>query len=252
MQNDAGEGKPLRVILYTDDNVLALGTAAVFAALPYLKLLKADPDLSGLVPLVEQLQPEVILLDLAPEMTMGLVAALRQSAPDARLILWGRSFSDELRYQALEMGVAGFLHRSLSTEEFAQAILDIARGEDFVATPKPAHSTTVALTPRESQLVSLLVQGLKNKEIASCIGISEGTVRIYLSKLFAKIGARDRFELAVFGLKNSFCGHASWDGQNGFVTEGDEGRAQPVLRSLVLVEPQRRRGYPRRPKAVGE
>jgi hypothetical protein len=93
--------------------------------------------------------------------------------------------------------------------------------------------------------VSLLVQGLKNKEIAACIGITEGTVRIYLSKLFAKIGARDRFELAVFGLKNEFCGQAAWDGRDSFVTKTDEDRARPVLRSLMLVEPQRRRGYGR-------
>jgi DNA-binding CsgD family transcriptional regulator len=111
---------------------------------------------------------------------------------------------------------------------------------------KPAHSKTVDLTNRESQLVTLLAQGLKNKEIASCLGITEGTVRIYLSRLFAKIGARDRFEVAVFGLKNAYCGHASWDGQNAFVTESDADRARPVLRSLVLVEPQRRRGYSRR------
>jgi DNA-binding NarL/FixJ family response regulator len=249
---NAAESNPVRVILYTDDRVLALGASAVFTSLPHFSLLTADSDLSGLVPLVGESQPEVILLDLTPDMTLGLVATLRQAAPAARLILWGRTFSEELRYQALELGVAGFLTRSLSTEEFAQGLIDIAGGEDVIDAPKPAHSTTVSLTPRESQLVSLLVQGLKNKEIAACIGITEGTVRIYLSKLFAKIGARDRFELAVFGLKNAYCGHASWDGQNSFVTQSDAGRAQPVLKSLVLVEPQRRRGYPRRAAAAGE
>ncbi len=67
-----------------------------------------------------------------------------------------------------------------------------------------------------------------------------------------KIGARDRFEVAVFGLKNAYCGQAPWDGRNGFVTDADEGRARPFLRSLVLVEPGRRRGYVRQSKAVGE
>jgi DNA-binding NarL/FixJ family response regulator len=251
MQN-AGHGIPVRVVLYTDDRVLALGASAVFSSLPHFSLQVSDAALSALVPFVEHLQPEVILLDMTPDMTLGLVSTLRQASPESRLVLWGRSFSDELRYQALELGVAGFLRRSLSAEEFAQGLMDIAGGEGVAAATKPAHSTTISLTPRESQLVSLLVQGLKNKEIASCIGITEGTVRIYLSKLFAKIGARDRFELAVFGLKNSYCGQASWDGQNSFVTQSDAGRAQPVLKSLVLVEPQRRRGYPRRAAVVGE
>jgi DNA-binding CsgD family transcriptional regulator len=108
------------------------------------------------------------------------------------------------------------------------------------------------LTPREAQLISLLVQGLRNKEIAACLGITEGTVRIYLTKLFIKAGARDRFELAVFGLKNAYCGHAFWDGQNAFVTEGDEARARPILRSLLLLRPKRQSGYERHAQASGE
>jgi DNA-binding CsgD family transcriptional regulator len=58
------------------------------------------------------------------------------------------------------------------------------------------------LSKRQSELVGLLTQGLKNKEIASALGISEGTVKAYLTTLYEKVGARDRFELALFGLKN--------------------------------------------------
>jgi DNA-binding CsgD family transcriptional regulator len=59
-----------------------------------------------------------------------------------------------------------------------------------------------SLTRREGQLVSLLSQGLKNKEIATALNISEGTVKVYLSRLFQKLGVKDRFELALYGLKN--------------------------------------------------
>lgn len=246
------DGPPVRLVLYTDDTLLALGAMSVLSTLPRIRVLAAQPGLSNLVPFVEQARPDVILVDLTPEMTLGLISALKSAAPRARLILWSRSFSDELTYQARQIGVAGFLHRGITTEEFTANLIDMAGGGDISAGKKPAHSTTVSLTNRESQLVTLLAQGLKNKEIATCIGITEGTVRIYLSKLFAKIGARDRFEVAVFGLKNSYCGQASWDGQNGFVTESDEGRARPVLKSLVLVEPQRRRGYARRSIAAKE
>ena len=61
---------------------------------------------------------------------------------------------------------------------------------------------TVKLSPREGDLVRLLAQGLKNKEIATVLSISEGTVKVYLSKLFVKTGAKDRLELALFGLRN--------------------------------------------------
>jgi DNA-binding NarL/FixJ family response regulator len=60
----------------------------------------------------------------------------------------------------------------------------------------------VLLSPRERQLATLLAQGLKNKEIAYALGITEGTVKVYLSRLFQKAGVADRFELALFALKN--------------------------------------------------
>jgi DNA-binding NarL/FixJ family response regulator len=235
--------QPFQLVIYTDDALLSVGATGVLSSSAHWDITNAEPGLFALVPLVEQSRPDMILLDFSPEMSLGLVSSLRRAAPDARLVLWARSFSDELRYQARDLGVAGFLSRGLSKEAFVKNLLALAEGDDVSEAQKPAHSTTVSLTKRESQLVTLLAQGLKNKEIAACIGISEGTVRVYLSKLFAKIGARDRFEVAVFGLKNAFCGQASWDGQNGFVTEGDEGRARPMLKSLVLVEPERRRRY---------
>ena len=101
----------------------------------------------------------------------------------------------------------------------------------------------VALTQREGQLVSLLSQGLKNKEIATTLMISEGTVKVYLSRLFQKVGVKDRFELALFGLKNLTTGQ---------LPVGEKGHragasAMPGLRSLVLEASPRAR---RRPEPV--
>jgi DNA-binding NarL/FixJ family response regulator len=231
--------------VYADDIVLTLGVSAIVSPIGEFEVFAAEPVLFKLLPLVEEVRPDVILLHVTAEMTIGFFAILRNAAPGARLILWGNSFSEELRYQARQIGVAGFLFRGLTQEEFTRNLTGIARGGKSAALETPDRATTVSLTARESQLVNLLAQGLRNKEIASCLNIAEGTVRIYLSRLFAKIGARDRFETAVFGLKNAYCGQASWDGKNAFVTEQDEDRARPVLKALVLVEPERRRGYGR-------
>jgi two-component system nitrate/nitrite response regulator NarL len=248
----SGEFSSIRLVLYTDEDLVALGAMSVFASLRQFLILPAERDLSALAPFVKEVCPDAILVDLVPEVTLGLLAALRSAAPNARLILWGRSFSEELRYQAREIGIGDFIQRGGSTEAFIKSLLIAVSGNGLSGSPKPAHSRTIPLTKRESQLVTLLTQGMRNKEIAACIGITEGTVRIYLSKLFAKIGARDRFEVAVFGLKNEYCGQASWDGHDGFVTENDEERARPLLKSLVLVEPQRRRGYGGRARVSGE
>jgi DNA-binding CsgD family transcriptional regulator len=64
------------------------------------------------------------------------------------------------------------------------------------------RAKTINLTLREGQLVTLLAQGMKNKEIATALYLSEGTVKVYLSRLFQKTGAKDRFELALHGVKN--------------------------------------------------
>jgi two-component system, NarL family, nitrate/nitrite response regulator NarL len=245
-------GERHSILVYSDEGVLAAGAASLLLTLGRFEVVTAEPELSSLIPQVERISPDLILLGLTSDMTLGFFSALRQASPTARIILWDRQFSDELVEQTRELGAIWFLPRGNSSEVFLNDVLKIASGEKPVPQSAPENSTKVSLTPREAQLITLLVQGLRNKEIGACLGITEGTVRIYLTKLFVKVGARDRFELAVFGLKNMNCGHAFWDGHNAFVTDLDEDRARPILRSLLLVEPKRRKGYSQLAKASGE
>ena len=111
-----------------------------------------------------------------------------------------------------------------------------------------AHS--YSLTRREGQLVALLSQGLKNKEIAYQLSISEGTVKVYMSRLFQKLGVKDRFELALYGLKNLAPGFTR-DGSNEHVTRRNGKRRRSGsrrVRSLWSVSPpalSRRRCVPK-------
>ena len=73
---------------------------------------------------------------------------------------------------------------------------------DREANRKLASTNRIALAPRERHVTGLIAQGLSNKEIAWSLGITEGTVKVYLSKLFDKLGVSDRFELALVALKN--------------------------------------------------
>ena len=96
-------------------------------------------------------------------------------------------------------------------------------------------SGRVALTQREGQLVSLLVEGLGNEEIAATLMISEKTLKVYLSRLFQKVGVKDRFELARFGLRNI----AGQVVQNGKVYQRDAGpSALPSLHSASNRSPK--------------
>src|SRR6185436_10936144 len=115
----------------------------------------------------------------------------------------------------------------------------------------------VALTNREGQLVSLISHGLKNKEIAAAMMIGDGTVKVYLSRLFQKVGVKDRFELALFGLKNLTTGQLPVDsngecvpatampGLRSIVLEGQPGAIQPTEGGIKAERPRPHRGEQR-------
>ena len=111
----------------------------------------------------------------------------------------------ELALQAMSLGVRGILRKTLPTETLLRCLTRVNEGElwfEKSLTDSIMSARRYSLTRREGQLVSLLSQGLKNKEIATALTISEGTVKVYLSRLFQKLGVKDRFELALYGLKN--------------------------------------------------
>jgi DNA-binding NarL/FixJ family response regulator len=159
---------------------------------------------------------EVLVLDWTPDTALELVRNLLQLLPETPVILWGRSIPVEFSYQAAQAGVRGVLRRPAGLEELEQCIRTVAdHGTWFDNTLMSAFLGTrsIALTGREAQLVALLAHGLKNKEIAAALGVSEGTIKVYMSKLFQKLGVKDRFELALYGLKNLMPNRTSDDRQ---------------------------------------
>ncbi len=97
------------------------------------------------------------------------------------------------------------MRRTLPVESLLHCLERVAQGElwfEKALTDSLMTAQRYSLTRREGQLVALLSQGLKNKEIAYQLSISEGTVKVYMSRLFQKLGVNDRFELALFGLRN--------------------------------------------------
>lgn len=194
-----------RVALFTDEPVLAKGFICVLSSIPGLELVSVCNNAAELSELLRSNRPDVLLMDLIPDVTFGLLAEIQRDAPGCRVVLWTRTISTELAYQAVELGVRGILRKTLSPELVVKCLCKVSEGElwfDKSLTASFLAAKAIALTNRESQLVSLLSQGLKNKEIAAALSISEGTVKVYLSRLFQKVGVKDRFELALYGLRN--------------------------------------------------
>jgi len=232
-----------RILLYSDEPILAKGLESVLRQVDGFELL---PTCGSVVSLIEQLSsgsPDLVLMDLTPEVTFAVLSEMKHAMVSSKIVLWVNSISTELAFQAMGLGVRGILRKTLPTDLQVKCLLKVQAGElwfEKALTDSFLCARRVALTQREGQLVSLLSQGLKNKEIATTLMISEGTVKVYLSRLFQKVGVKDRFELALFGLKNLTTG------QLPVGEKGQRASSMPGLRSLVLERPVERAEAPTR------
>ncbi len=232
-----------RVLLFTDEPVLAAGFVGILSSVPGFDSVSVCHTAAELADGVSKLQPEVLLIDLTPDVTFGILTQLQRELPACRLVLWVRTISTELAYQAMELGVRGVLRKTLAPELLIKCLSKVCEGElwfDKNLTASFLSAKMVALTKRESQLVALLSQGLKNKEIAATLEISEGTVKVYLSRLFQKVGVKDRFELALYGLRNlqNMGGESGDSGPQAKSVGRSRGTGHPQwLRSLVMEKP---------------
>jgi DNA-binding NarL/FixJ family response regulator len=195
----------VRIALFTDEPVLVRGLSELLSKQDGFEIVAVWEDAAALPRFVAGNKPNLLLLDGGSYMTLGLLASLRAAAPDCRIVIWARAIPVEMVYQSIELGVRGILHKTLPSELIPEYLRRIAAGQlcfdETLAAESPALER-VELTNRESQLLTLLARGMKNKEIASALSITEGTVKVYLSRLFQKTGVKDRYELALCGVRN--------------------------------------------------
>jgi two-component system nitrate/nitrite response regulator NarP len=197
----------ISVAVCTDEPVWAEGIRAALRERPHLitfELFVAAQS-SWISWLVSRECCNVTLLQWTPEITIDWLREARSACPEARIVLWSPWIPVELAYQSAHSGVHGVLRRGVTAADLLGCIEAVAANRtcfDQELMSQILQARTEPLTPRETQLVALLAHGLKNKEIATELNISEGTVKVYLSKLFVKLQVKDRFELALHGLKN--------------------------------------------------
>jgi DNA-binding NarL/FixJ family response regulator len=235
----AAEAIMTRVLLYSDEPILSKGLEAVLRQEPEFELLPACGSVAGLIEHLLSHEPDVLLMDLTPEVTFAVLSDMRHALMKTKVVLWVNAIPTELAFQAMGLGIRGVLRKTLPAELQVKCLQKVQAGElwfEKALTDSFLCARRVSLTQREGQLVSLLSQGLKNKEIATTLTISEGTVKVYLSRLFQKVGVKDRFELALFGLKNLTAGPPP------STERGQRNRAphMPGLRSIVLDRPSER------------
>lgn len=162
-------------------------------------------DLAILPALMAEYRPDLLLVDATMVPDTGILREWNMRVPNPGIILWVDRIASEFVRQALQCGVRGILRKDAPAASYVECVEHVMEGQLWLERELAdalLTARTVRLSPRERQLIALLTQGLRNKEIAGRMNITEGTAKAYLSRLFEKTGASDRFELAVFAMKN--------------------------------------------------
>jgi two-component system, NarL family, nitrate/nitrite response regulator NarL len=202
----------IRVALYTKQPFVARGLAAVLHTHTDMQLAACPDTLPGILACLHHAHADVLLVDLAQGISLSDLREIRAAASRCQIALWGQEPGGDFAFQAMQMGVRSILPASTSVDDLLAAVRNISQGA--LCFEKHLMETVlsqnrITLTPRQGQIVSLVARGMKNKEIAFAMGICEGTVTVYLYKLFKKLGVNDRLELALYGLRNLFSGQPS-------------------------------------------
>ena len=200
------------IVFYSDQPVLTIGVAEMMREAEDIKLATSCSTPHTLLEALAVAQPDLVLLDLTCNFTLDFLTSIHKAAPRTKLVLWVHFISTEMALQAMGLGVRGILSKTLVAGDTLTGLRQIYAGElwfEKALTDSILTARRYTLTRREGQIVTLVAQGLKNKELGVALNISEGTVNVYLSRLFKKLGLKDRFELALFGLKNLTTAYAA-------------------------------------------
>ena len=193
------------VVLFYAQPMLSAGLEVILAASEGYRLAATCTDLSKLPGEVHRRSANLVLIELTPEVTLQALKEIQATTRSVPIILWVDHMSTEFASQVIAAGVRGILYKTRSIEQHLDCFRKVAEGElglEKGLSDELLSSQRVTLTPRERQVMGLVAQGLRNKEIAYSIGVTEGTIKVYLSRLFQKVGANDRLDLALFALRN--------------------------------------------------
>ena len=193
---------PIRVFVCESRPIVIQGLASVLADCPDLELAGAAPTLEEAMVRLPEVIPEVILVseECDGALEARRLAGLSSAAPGARWVLW--SHTPEAYEGFTEVGFAGLLDQRCQVSALLECLRAVARGRLWVdgagEAPEPVQGRSrPRLTRRERDIVRLVAEGRKNREIGQALSISPGTVKVHLMHIFEKAGVEDRMQLAL-------------------------------------------------------
>lgn len=221
------------VLLVDDQDLVRAGFRIILNSEPGVEVIGEATNGADAVRLASELQPDVICMDVQMPGVDGLEAT-RQIVADpsimAGVLILTTFDRDDYLFEALQAGASGFLLKNARAEELIDAVQVIARGDALLSptvtrrviaavarpeasgtasdvaganeTTHPGAAATTELTERESEVLGLLAAGLSNAEIAAHLFVGEATVKTHVSKVFMKLGLRDRIQAVIFAYEH--------------------------------------------------
>ncbi len=209
---------PIRIVVVDDQEVVRAGFGALLGTQPDFVVVGTAADGAEAVRLCRELRPAVVLMDVRMPVLDGIEATRRilagaGPAPVPRILMLTTFDLDEHVYDALAAGASGFLLKDVTAERLFDAVRVIASGGGLLAPtvtrrlisefarlrPRdPARTVALGnLTPRETEVLGLIAEGLSNPEIAARLVVSDETVKTHVSRLLGKLGLRDRTQAVI-------------------------------------------------------
>lgn len=205
----------MKVVIIDDDKLITESLKIILEASGEVEVAAVGSDGAEAAVLYEVHRPDILLMDIRMEKVSGLEAAEQILAqdPQALILLLTTFADDEYIVKALHVGVKGYLLKqdfesilpALKTVKSGQSVFGgeiSSRIPELLSTKASVRYEQYGISKKEWGIVELVAEGLSNKEIASRLFLSEGTVRNYLSTILEKLNLRDRTQLAVFYYRN--------------------------------------------------
>lgn len=212
----------IRLLLVDDQSLVRRGLKALLETDAEFAVVGEGSNGQEAVELVEQLQPDVVLMDVQMPIVDGVAGTreICQRFPQIRVLVLTTFPNNEYVTQALQAGAAGYLLKNTPFEELTQAIRLVQKGYTQIGPglsqavfqqriqPIPPEQSVAweVLTPREREIVSWIVRGASNREIAQALYISEKTVKNNITNILSRLDLRDRTQLAIIALQQGVTG----------------------------------------------
>ncbi|MCK4838740.1 MAG: response regulator transcription factor [Desulfobulbaceae bacterium] len=210
---------PIKVLLVDDHRLVREGLSSLLASYENIKVIGEASDGRKAVRLAESLQPDVIVMDIAMEGLNGIEATKQiiDSSPNCRVVILSMHATSEYIHNAFRAGATGYLLKESAGQEVVEAITAVARGrkylshrlsetlaEDLIHDEKRVRSGSPiqSLSPREREIIQLVVEGKSSAQIATTLFLSVKTIETYRSRLMKKLDITNIPTLVKFAIKH--------------------------------------------------